>query len=511
MRTTEKEPVAASTETGGLSLENFWESFKSMWWIVAITTVAFALVVYIIFVATFVPMYKSTARFTILPLVNSDASSGASVYNFNFNETLSAQMAATFPHIINGGFLTEIISADIGRPINGEISAKAIEDTNIFEIYVTSDSAQDAYDILISMINNYPKIAEHVIGDTRMNMLAGSEPVLSDQPYNSGKVYTYVAIGAILGLAFGVLLVVIKVYTSKTVMNKKDIEVAFNGKSICEIPFVASKRSNKKNTIPKASSQMSGFSESIRVLKQRVKLNATTNGIKIIGMTSAVEGEGKTTISYNLARSLSTTGKKVILVDTDLNKRSIQAVLNRKNQVENVGISEIITGKLQINECINSVSDTFDVLFAGSEQVKFVKRDYIAIFEYLRTYYDYVIVDMPACGTAESASLADFCDGLLFTIKWNSTDRNRILNAIKYLAFSDTSIIGYILNCVKIESSSYGGYKYYGKKGTRRYGYGYGYGYDSYGYGREYGSSDNSHSSRGYGSRSNTPKDDTDK
>lgn len=499
MSQNKKENTAVS-ENMSFTFSLFFQNLKSIWWVVVGLVVSFAVAAYIIFVTTFVPLYRSTARFTIVPLIGSNSASGASVYAFNYNETLSQQMAATFPHIIDGGFLTEVVLADLGREVTGTITATAIENTNIFELHVTSPSPQDAYDILVSLLENYPKIAEHVVGDTKMDPLAGSEPQVSDVPYNTDKVYDYLLVGAVLGFATGIMLVIIRMYTRKTVTCRRDIEVAFNGKCVCEIPEVRSKRTSVgQSLVLKATSELSGFSESIRVLKQRVKFNASTKGVKVIGMVSAVDGEGKTTISYNLAKSLALGSKKVVLVDFDLANRTLQSVLNRKNEVENIGLTEIVKGKNNIEDCIKTVTETFDVLFAGSEQLKFLKRDFVAIFNYLRENYDYIIVDMPSCATADSASIADFCDGLLFTIKWNSTDRLKVSNAIKYLAASDTAILGYVLNSVDINSGDYGGFKYHGKYGTYRYGYGYhrggygrryGYGY-GYGYGRGYGSYEN--------------------
>ena len=504
MKRAENESPVKS-EAMSFTFNAFFQNLKSIWWLVVTLIVSFSVAAYIIFAVTFVPLYRSTARFTIVPLVDSNASSGASVYVFNYNETLSQQMAATFPHIIDGGFLTEVVMADVGRDVDGTVTATAIEDTNIFELHVVSPKAQDAYDILMSMIKNYPKIAEHVVGDTRMNVLAGSEPLLATAPYNTGKVYTYVLVGAVLGLGIGIAFVIIRMYTRKTVFTRRDIEVSFNGKCICEIPEVHSKRtSNNQSVAIKGPSELSGFSESIRVLKQRVKFNASTKGVKVIGIISAIDGEGKTTISYNLAKSLSLGSKKVVLVDIDFKKRSMQSILNHKNEVENVGVAEIIRGSRKIEECVHSISETFDVLFAGTDRVTFLKRDYYQIFDYLREHYEYVIVDMPDCGVPESAALADFCDGLLFTIKWNSTDRPRISNALRYLASSDTAILGYILNCVDINRSDYGGYKYHGKHGTHRYGYGYHKGAGSrYGYGRRYGYGYGYGYGCGYGSYNN--------
>ncbi len=466
-----------SIDASGKNLGEFWRIFKAHWKLTVSLVVIFAIAAFAYFRLTFVPMYRSNVRFTITPLVSGDSSSGASVYNFNYTAELASQMAETFPYIMKSNILTDIMRNDIGRAVNAGISAEAISKTNIFEVSVTSTSAQDAYDVVNSLIKNYPKVAEFVVGDTRMVVIEGSEPELSTKPYNTTSYYKYVVLAAFLGAAIAAVIAYVIMYYQKTIMTKRDIEVQINGKCLCEIPEVERKRTNSTNSMIKASAKLSNFSESIHVLKQRTKRAMKADNAKVVAITSARPGEGKTTIAYNLAKALSTGKSKVLLLDMDLRRRTLQASLNKKKQVTDSGITDVAAGKLQIEDVINSVSDTFDVLFAGTDDAKFRKQKYEPIMEYLRAEYDYIVVDLSNCGLAsETAAIADLCDDILFVIKWNTVSIDDILAASKYMSFSKAKIAGYILNSVPIEAGEYGGYKY-GRYGRRRYGYGYGYGY----------------------------------
>ena len=121
----------------------------------------------------------------------------------------------------------------------------------------------------------------------------------------------------------------------------------------------------------------------MRLLRQRTVSIMRADNAKIIGVTSTGEGEGKTTVAYNLARSLSGAGK-TLLVDMDLAKRTIQAQLNRRNEVPNTGITEAATGSCGVSEVINSLTDTFDILFAGSEDIRYRRSQFEPVFETLR-------------------------------------------------------------------------------------------------------------------------------
>lgn len=455
-------------------LKRFFESFKRLWWVSAVCCVILTAASLVYYSVTFVPMYRSEVKFTIMPLVSGDASNGASVYSFNYNETLAKQMANTFPHVIGSGIMNDIVINDLQRPFGGSISAVAVANTNIFEVAVTSTSAQDAYDIIISIMENYPKVAEYIVGDTRMTVIEGSEPTLATRPYNSGSYIKNVLIFAFVGIVIGIIAAFLDMRFRRVILNREDIESTFNGKCICEIPEVKKKRGSSAGSILRANPNLTGFSEAIKVLKQRVRHSLTVNGTKVIGVTSSAVDEGKTTVAYNLARSLSNGEEKILLIDMNFGNRDIQNSLNRKKTVSNDGLAEVISGKLQLDNVVNSISETFDVIFAGEGDVKFTTAKFAPVFEKLREQYNYIVVDMPTCGVvSETVAIADLCDEVLFVTRSNKVSPEKVYDALKDLAFSDVKITGFVLNATNENNVRY----YYGRYGKRRYGYGYGYGY----------------------------------
>lgn len=470
--TTQNEAQSAE----GFTFTDFFASFKKYIWLSVTAAVLLAALSFAYFRLTFKPLYTSDVKFTITPLVSSDASNGASVYTFNYNATFATQMSETFPYIINSGIMTDMISFDLGREYRATISASAVKDTNIFEIAVTSPSALDAYDVIRSIMTNYPKVAEYVVGDTRMNVLEGSEPMMAEEPSNGGGIYQKVAIFAIVGVLIGVVAAFFDMRFRKTVSNKQDIEKYLSAKCICEIPAVAQKRGTSQGAFLRLGSSFNGFSESVRVLRQRVQLGLHNDGHRILGVTSTVSSEGKTTVAYNLAKSLSNGGKKVLLVDLDLRNRTIQNSINRRKEVPDTGITDVLTGRVEIDDAIKSSSETFDILFAGERNIKFRKERFVPLFDYFKTVYDYIVVDMPACSVnAETIRIADLCDELLFVVLADKLSPEKIMASVKDIAFSDAKLMGFVLNGASIGSSERGAYKVSNRYGKHNYGYGYGY------------------------------------
>lgn len=467
---------SATPEVRSHGIGQFFKSYKRLWWVSAVCAVVLALLSFAYYTLTFEPRYNSNVKFTITPLVSGNVSDGANIYAYTYNGSFAGQMAETFPYIINSGIMSDMITIDLNRKFDASVSATAVADTNIFEINVSSTSAQDAYDVIMSVMANYPKVAEYVIGDTRMNIIEGSEPVVATEPYNSGYYYKNIAVFALFGVLIGLVAAYIDMVFRKVVSTKQDIIEQFDAKCLCEIPSVVQKRGAATGTFLRAGMAASGFSESLRALKLRVQAALNADGKNTVGIISAVDGDGKTTVAYNLARSLSSGNKRVLLIDADFINRAIQNGINRKKGVPDTGLTDIVTGRAEMGDCIKAVSETFHILFAGTQNIKFRKERYQPIFDFLKQHYDYIIVDMPACyATADAVQIGDLCDELLFVVRSNTLSPDRIKACLKDIAFSEAKLMGFVLNAQSSANSrsdsayNYGSYYSSEQRRSRRH------------------------------------------
>ncbi len=446
--------------------------------------VIFAIATLGISIYVYKPVYKSNVTFSITPLVLSDSNSGISVYEFNYVFFFAEQMNETFPHIVNSNIMRNSINYDLGRPMNGEIVPEPVLGSNIFKVTFESDSAQDAYDIMNSFIKCYPRIAEHIIGDTRIKVIYSSGmPAVPANPRNH---IVHTALGTLLGLIFSAGVFFIIAIYRETVKDKTDITTKLNSNYICEIPHVNKKRtSNNQATLLKISSKNPGFSEAIRVLKKRVKALLRENE-KILAVTSTTDGEGKTTVSYNLAQVFANGDERTLLIDMDFIHRALQNQL-LKDPAKCLGITDVALEEADLDAAICNISENFDILFAGSSDCKFTNLKITKVFEALKEKYDYIIVDTPPCGIVSDLGLiTDLCDNMIFTVKSDDTAISSIKKALQYILYSRARLIGFVINDSGANSGGYGYKSYYSH--YKRYGYRYRYGYHyhynkSYGYG----------------------------
>ena len=448
-------------------MNDLWKGILKFGWLMIVLTTATAFLSCAYAYQSFQPVYAASATFT----VNLNTVSDGSMYEESMR---AAQMSKTFPYIIYSGILKNIIADDLGVDyISEAITAENVESTNIFTIKVSSGSARRAYDVLQSVIKNYPRIAEAVVGSTKLTML--DETGVPAEPSNRINYRQSLKFGILPGAIAGALIIFIYALTRDTVQRVEDIEKLSNIKYLGGLPEVVFKKRRKKmnhaislqnDKLPEA------FRESISKIRTRIEKAAEERRIKTIMVTSAVPGEGKSTFALNLAISLAETGKSVILLDCDFRRPMIKYLLPAAQ--ETVGLEEVLekqcdlTAALKYYEelklfaipCLKPVDSPSEVI-GSYGMFKLLKE--------LKEIADYVIVDTaPAALLSDTSELAKLIDGVVFLIKQDFSKAYHILEGLDHLSeSSDAWMIGCVLNGVKT--------------GLLGYSYGYGYGYGHYG------------------------------
>lgn len=432
------------------------------------------------------PMYRTSATFSITPLISSDSKNGTSVYKFNYVSSFAEQMSDTFPFVVESDNLRQAIEYDLGRKVNADITADAVVKSNIIQVNIESDSADDSYEVMQSFIKVFPRLSEYIIGDTRINIIYESDK--PNQPYNRNIFWKYLAIGIAAGLIFNGIIFYFWSMQSETIHDKYDITYQLNSNSIGEFPHVNVKRNSKNKSGPsKITFTDSVFVEATRLARKRI-ISYIDKNDKVIAVTSTAKKEGKTTVAFSLAKVFSDNGSKTLLIDMDFTNRALQSYLLKAPDKCN-GITNYAVADSNYEDIIKHYRTNFDIVFAGNKNIKYTNPMLAEFFSKARETYDYIIVDMPSCKLVPAAvTIADLCDDLLFVEKCDHSTITDIKEALKYTLYSKAKFIGFIINDYNPTGSSYGHYSYsrYGYSyGYRRYGYGYSrYGY---GYSQKYG------------------------
>ena len=209
----------------------------------------------------------------------------------------------------------------------------------------------------------------------------------------------------------------------------------------------------------------SHFSESVRTLRTIVQSKIQKN--KSVLVTSSFPSEGKTTISFNLALSLSKLGK-VMFIETDIRRPSVLTALEMEQDSEKkVGFSDIISGEISVKESIFHLPGTeLAIITSGKKRTDFTditnEQKLKQFFKLLTHHYDYVILDTPPIQpVSDTLLLAQCVDHVYLIARSQYTKMLGIRSTIKKLLSLDVNIDGIILNSMDTSKSNYYGYNYY--------------------------------------------------
>lgn len=219
------------------------------------------------------------------------------------------------------------------------------------------------------------------------------------------------------------------------------------------------------------------YSEAFKSLRTNLEFVSSTDNCKTIMMVSALAGEGKTTVSINLAIALAQNGKKVLLCDCDLRKPKVQRYLRIKHSSE-YGVSTVLSGNTDIDSAIGFVEELgIYVMLSGptppNPSELLASNNSNKIFEELKTRFDYIICDTPPVAiVADTIAFSKHMDGAIMVVRQNYSTKNQINESLEKLRTVDTNILGMVLN--NYDSKVDNNYKYDKYYNYRSY-YAYGY------------------------------------
>ncbi len=226
--------------------------------------------------------------------------------------------------------------------------------------------------------------------------------------------------------------------------------------------------------------------EAYKTLRTNVSFAlAGEEGSKVVLVTSSQQSEGKSITAINLAISYAQTERKVIIIDCDLRRPKLARLLQMSSPV---GLSNVLmNSSLADSAIVPTGIENLDAITSGdippnpSELLSSAQME--RFLAELKTKYDLIVLDTPPINMViDAVALAPQTDGVLFVVRANQTERGAVAHAVEQLEYAKIKILGFVLNGVDLEQTSYGYGKYQYRK-YRRYGYGK-YGYGRYGYGK---------------------------
>lgn len=446
--------------------------------------IALALLSYVFVNITYTPEYTSSTTFIV-----------SSKTNFSGPLQDSArleEMTDTFQAVINSSVLKNMVCEDLGYDnFPGTVGMSVLEGTNLLTMSVTANDPNTAFRALDSLMECYPKVGDKVLGEVVMEIY--EEPRFPESPNNIIDGFGTVKRGFTFGFGAVIIVLALISYLKNTVKEKEDIVEKLDTTEIATL-FHENKYRDFKHFLEKKPKKIIftdanvsfGYGETIKKIRTKIIYQMKKRGVKVVYIASTLDGEGKTTIAFNLAEAMAKKYNNVLLIEGDSKKCELASKLGIEvdNQLDwgrgfkgNRNLKDYIVpaGKHKFKAMVNMAVDTFssDDL-ASNKMVDFLKE--------VGDDMDIVIIDGPPAYERSDAELwAKISDVSILIVKQNYAEVKYINDTIDILNDYGDGLLGCIFNDVfstgEVLSSgygygnyggygSYGGYGRYGKYGN---------------------------------------------
>jgi len=226
-----------------------------------------------------------------------------------------------------------------------------------------------------------------------------------------------------------------------------------------------SPNNNQARHLISVTNPKSPISEAYRTLRTNISFSAVDEDLRVIMVTSAGPGEGKSTTVANLAATYAQSDKRTVLIELDLRKPTVHKTFKLSNRL---GISHVLTKQASLDEVIQDTDiPNLSAITAGmippnpSELVG--SKALGAILEQLKEQFDQIIIDTPPVLALTDAQLiATHCDGVVLVAEAGKVKRSALLDAKERLNIVKARIVGVVLNNAKRKVKDDYYYYYYG-------------------------------------------------
>ena len=370
------------------------------------------------------------------------------------------------------------------------IDASSVNGTEIIEVVVTSTDPREAYNIAQAVSVLLPGRIDGIIQGTAANVV--DSPEISTRPSSPNYVVNTM-VGFLMGCLLTVAVIVLREVFDVIIRTEEDVRRCCTHPVLASVPDMTAHSKggtgyyyrDKKENNPLAEKETTlvgggisfAASEAYKLLRTKLQFSfVDENNCRILGISSAMAGEGKSLSSINLAYSLAQLEKRVLLVDCDMRRPS----LNTKLPIQKApGLSNYLTRQVSLEQMVQRFISNqigFDVIAAGRNPPNPIEllssQRMLKLLSQLRETYDYIILDLPPVGEVSDALVAaKLVDGILLVVRQDYCDRRALSNAVEQFSFVDTRVLGVVLNCTNDNRFRYryrGAYRYY-KRYYHRY------------------------------------------
>ena len=369
----------------------------------------------------------------------------------------------------------DMTPAQLGDIISTEVPL----DTVLLRISVTDTKPSRAARISNALAERFTEVIAEIErpagSESSPVRLSVIEPATAPSAPTSPSLTLNLSLGLMVGLALGVSFAVARESRDSSVRGRHDLTDSLSA-ALPEggvPPMLGSIPYDARASEYALASKENAFgprTEAFRRLRTTLRFLDVDRRPKIIAVTSALPGEGKSSVAVNLAAAISELGASVCLVDADLRRPCLARTLGL---VQDAGLTTAMIGQATMGEVLQS-TDSFSVLTSGvippNPAETLASAQFRAVVRELADSFDHVVVDTPpVLPLADVPAMATALDGYLLVVRYGRTRRGQVADAVRALRCTPTTVLGSILNMAPAKGESeYYGYANGASQGAQR-------------------------------------------
>ncbi|MBM3692197.1 MAG: polysaccharide biosynthesis tyrosine autokinase [Actinobacteria bacterium] len=269
-------------------------------------------------------------------------------------------------------------------------------------------------------------------------------------------------LGAFLGLLLGVGIALLLEYLDDTVKDHTALERILGPglPVLTEVPSLGGRREKVEHRLVVVDEPTSPAAEAIGMLRTSLLFRALDGQVTSYQVTSAIPGEGKTTVAANLAASLAGAGKRVVVVDLDLRRPRLHLYFGLANRV---GVTSVLLGDVSVRDAMRRVAGVDGLFVMPSGPVPANPAEIMAssrlaeLLGVLVAPIDLMIVDSPpVLAVSDAMALARIVDATILVARAGKSSRRAIQRAVSSLRQVKAPLLGAVLNDVSSDAGGYG-------------------------------------------------------
>jgi capsular exopolysaccharide synthesis family protein len=352
-------------------------------------------------------------------------------------------------------------AAAIGGSLGGARGALAANNRAMVRLNELQRTAEASRTLYESYLNRYKETNSQQGLEQSDARVVSKAKIPTSQ--SSPKVALNLALGLLLALGSGVGAVVLAEMLDAGLATAEDVERRLETAYLGSIPLLSSVEDDR-NLSPVdyvVAKPLSSFSEAFRNLRTSILYARLGEPVKVVAVTSALPGEGKTTTSICLGRASALQGLKTVVVDCDLRRRTVNRILGSEPKA---GLLEVLSGEATLQDALQADGDT-GASFLALSKGNVTPRDVFGtaamdrLLTELRARFDLVILDTaPILPVADTRVLAPKADAVIFLARWRKTPQHAIEAAFRLLGGTGAHLGGVALTQVDMKEQARYGY-----------------------------------------------------